>query len=251
MINYIIYEGKYEKPKKESENKKEKKEDKKEGSRWQQLLQLIAGMESPKTDIQITNGYYPAEQQEEQPKTDPKEDPNYIPETPAPLWTPQEVRKVYSDKQLDKNIKLAYNELTEKWRFSPEVASGIIGNLICENLANPTQTVADSRGTTAFGIASFNSSGRLPDFENFINTHNLDKNNLAHQLAYIASSIHKEKPLQVLRDSTLTPEQASELFGRHFEVFAGADGKGYKNYNDSEHMRRKKSAREVYYMFNN
>jgi hypothetical protein len=66
---------------------------------------------------------------------------------------------------MEGNVKKAYKYLTEVWNFSPESASGIIGNLVWENLANPTQTVADSRGTTSFGIASFNSKGRLPAFE--------------------------------------------------------------------------------------
>ena len=88
-----------------------------------------------------------------------------------------------------------YKYLTEVWGFSPESASGIIGNLVWENLANPTQTVADSRGTTSFGIASFNSKGRLPAFEQYIQKFGLDKNNLEHQLAYIGNSIHSEKNL--------------------------------------------------------
>lgn len=248
---YIVYKG-LNKTKEVNKEENPKEEDKKD-NRWQNLLQLIAGMESPKTNVQVTTEYYPENNIEEKPENNteqPIDESLRIPETPAPLWTPTEVRHYYNTEQMDKNIKLAYNELTEKWRFSPEVASGIIGNLFWENLANPGQTVADSRGTTSFGIASFNSKGRLPDLERFITTHNLDKNNLAHQIAFIASSIHKEKPLQILRDSVLTPEQASEIFAHHFEKFAGKDGQGYKNYNDPEHIRRKKKAREIYLMFN-
>lgn len=248
---YIVYKG-LNKTKEVDEEENPKEEDKKD-NRWKNLLQLIAGMESPKTNVQVTTEYYPENNIEEKPENNteqPIDESLRIPETPAPLWTPTEVRQYYNTEQMDKNIKLAYNELTEKWRFSPEVASGIIGNLFWENLANPGQTVADSRGTTSFGIASFNSKGRLPDLEHFIATHNLDKNNLAHQIAFIASSIHREKPLQVLKNSKLTPEQASEIFAHHFEKFAGKDGQGYKNYNDPEHIRRKKKAKEIYLMFN-
>lgn len=245
---YIVYKELNKTKEVDKENPKE--EDKKD-NRWQNLLQLIAGIESPKANIQVTTEYYPENNIEENNTEQPIDESLRIPETPtSTLWTPTEIRQYYNTEQMDKNIKLAYNELTEKWRFSPEVASGIIGNLFWENLANPGQTVVDSRGTTSFGIASFNSEGRLPDLEHFIATYNLDKNNLAHQIAFIANSIHKEKPLQVLRDSILTPEQASEIFAHHFEKFAGKDGQGYKNYNDPEHIRRKKKAREIYLMFN-
>ena len=248
---YVNYE---KSDKKESDYIKEDKEEKKKpkrDNRWQTLLQIIAGMETPKSNNTITIEYQPQQIEEKEKYIDPKEDPNYIPETPQPLWTPTEVRNYHSKQQMEGNVKKAYKYLTEIWGFSPESASGIIGNLVWENLANPSQTVADSRGTTSFGIASFNSKGRLPAFEQYIQKFGLDKNRLEHQLAYIGNSILSEKNLQALRDSMLTPEQASEIFGHHFEVFAGADGKGYSNYKDPEHMRRKMSAREIYEYFNN
>ena len=249
---YVNYE---KSDKKESDYIKEDKEEKKKpkrDNRWQTLLQIIAGMETPKSNNTVTIEYQPQQVEEKEEKyADPKENPNYIPETPQPLWTPTEVRNYHSKQQMEGNVKKAYKYLTEIWGFSPESASGIIGNLVWENLANPAQTVADSRGTTSFGIASFNSKGRLPAFEQYIQKFGLDKNNLEHQLAYIGNSIHSEKNLQTLRDSILTPEQASEIFGHHFEVFAGADGKGYSNYKDPEHMRRKMSAREIYEYFKN
>lgn len=250
---YVNYEKSDKKEsdyiKKDKEGKKKPKRD----NRWQTLLQIIAGMETPRVNVTTTNEYVAPTNSDENKEeyADPKEDPNYIPETPQPLWTPTEVRNYHSKQQMEGNVKKAYKYLTEVWGFSPESASGIIGNLVWENLANPAQTVADSRGTTSFGIASFNSKGRLPAFEQYIQKFGLDKNNLEHQLAYIGNSIHTEKNLQTLRDSILTPEQASEIFGHHFEVFAGADGKGYSNYKDPEHMRRKMSAREIYEYFNN
>ena len=256
MGTYSDYYAVYKKSdKKESDylNKEDEKEEKKKpkrDTRWQALLQIMAGIESPKTNVTITNEESSVEQPVEQLLIS-KEDPNYIPETPQPLWSPTEVRKYHSKQQMHDNVKIAYDFLTETWGFSPAAASGIIGNLRWENLANPTQTVSDSNGTTAFGIASFNSKGRLPAFEKYIQRYGLDKNNIKHQLAYIGSSIHNEKNLQKLRDPNITPEEASEIFGHHFEVFAGADGKGYKNYQDPEHMRRKLFAREVYQYFNN
>ena len=250
---YVNYE---KSDKKESDYIKKDKEEKKKpkrDNRWQTLLQIIAGMETPRVNVTTTNEYVAPTNSDENKEeyADPKEDPNYIPETPPPLWSPTEVRNYHSKQQMEGNVKKAYKYLTEVWGFSPESASGIIGNLVWENLANPTQTVADSKGTTSFGIASFNSKGRLPAFEQYVQKFGLDKNNLEHQLAYIGNSIHTEKNLQTLRDSILTPEQASEIFGHHFEVFAGADGKGYSNYKDPEHMRRKMSAREIYEYFKN
>lgn len=249
---YVNYE---KSDKKESDYIKEDKEEKKKSkrdNRWQTLLQIIAGMETPRVNVTTTNEYVAPTNGDENKEeyADPKDDPNYIPETPSPLWSPTEVRSYHSKQQMEGNIKKAYKYLTEAWGFSPESASGIIGNLVWENLANPAQTVSDSRGTTSFGIASFNSKGRLPAFEQYIQKFGMDKNKLEHQLAFIGNAIHTEQNLQALRNSTLTPEQASEIFGHHFEVFAGADGKGYSNYKDPEHMRRKMSAREIYEYFN-
>jgi hypothetical protein len=81
---------------------------------------------------------------------------------------------------MEGNVKKSYNYLTENWGLSPAAVSGIIGNLVWENLDNPTQTVADSRGTTSFGIASFNSNGRLPKLEEYMQKFGLDKNRLEH-----------------------------------------------------------------------
>lgn len=247
---YVNYE---KSDKKESDYIKEDKEEKKKpkkDNRWQTLLQIIAGMETPKSSNTVTIEYQP-QQTEEKKYADPKEDPNYIPETPQPLWSPTEVRNYHNNQQMEGNVKKAYRYLTEIWGFSPESASGIIGNLVWENLANPSQTVEDSRGTTSFGVACFNSKGRLPAFEQYIQKFGMDRNKLEHQLAFIGNSIHTEQNLQALRDSTLTPERASEIFAHHFEKFAGADGVGYKNYNDPEHMRRKAAARSIYQYFNN
>lgn len=260
-MSYLKHYVEYKKSdKKESdyinEDKKEQKKEKpKRDTRWQALLQLMAGIEAPKVTVTTTHEYATpvtsnnSEDKEEYPN--PKEDPNYIPETPAPLWHPTEVRRYHNKQHMEGNVKKAYNYLTENWGLSSAAASGIIGNLVWENLANPTQTVADSKGTSSFGIASFNSAGRLPKLEEYMQKFGLDKNRLEHQLAYIGNSIVTEKNLQPLLDPNITPEQASEIFGRYFEIFAGADGQGYKNYQDPEHMRRKASANEIYTYFNN
>lgn len=253
---YVNYE---KSDKKESDYIKKDKEEKKRpkrNNRWQTLLQIMAGMEAPKVAITTTHEYAApvASNNSEDKKeySDPKDDPNYIPETPpVTLWRPTEVRRYHNKQQMEDNVKKSYNYLTENWGLSSAAASGIIGNLVWENLANPAQTVADSRGTTSYGIASFNSNGRLPELEKYTQKFGLDKNKLEHQLAFIGNSIHTEKNLQPLLDPNITPERASEIFAHYFEVFAGADGQGYKNYNDPEHMRRKASANEIYTYFKN
>jgi hypothetical protein len=50
----------------------------------------------------------------------------------------------------------------------------------------------------------------------------------------------------------LTPEHASFVFGKYFERFAGRDGtgKGYLNYEDDEHLRRRNTAKDIHNKFN-
>ena len=55
-------------------------------------------------------------------------------------------------------------------------AAGIVGNLYHEDLGNPERTVRDSHGTTAYGIAGFNSRGDLPNLMNWAKKHNINGN---------------------------------------------------------------------------
>lgn len=146
---------------------------------------------------------------------------------------------------LNDNAEYAYNYFINSG-LSQAVAAGIVGNLYHENLANPSQTVNDSRGTTALGIAGFNSKGDLPNLQRWCRQNGLNETDFDAQLAYLT---HVVKSGRVkLNDPNLTPEQASFIFGRDFERFAGRDGtgRGYKNYNDPEHSKRRETALRIY-----
>ena len=168
----------------------------------------------------------------------------------------QDVRDYHRNAQADANALKAYQYLTnDMWGFSPAMASGIIGNLYHENLANPAQTVNDSKGTTAFGIAGFNSNGLLRALQGYAAERNLDINDLYTQLDFIADYIVNGVDPNLTREMyrpDLTPEHSAFSFGRYFERFRGRDGsgKGYLNYDDDEHARRRDSAVSFYNKYN-
>lgn len=239
----------------------------KRDSRWKKLIQLIEGMqnqESPKVDVKIEQQveYLPAQQKEQQEKQQVVQEFDLKDQKPLQVDPEnkstsvyQNARQYYSNKKADDNAELAYKYFTEKWKMSPIMASGIIGNLYHENLANPTQTVDDSRGTTAFGVASLNSRGLLSDYLGYIQERKLNKEDLYSQLDYIADYILHGKDPNLTREMNrpdLTPELASFAFGRYFEKFAGRDGtgRGYNNYDDDEHRRRRDSAVKIYNKYN-
>ena len=245
MTNFATYK-KYV-PKKKKEPKKDDKIPKAdvEESRWNRLLSLMSTFENntpqePPT-VNVVVEPYPYQMPLE-----------YEPE----IKGFQRVRDYYNNEQANINADIAYRYLTgDKWRMSPIMASGIIGNLYHENLANPSQTVSDSHGTTSFGVASFNSNGLLSDFESYARERALDKNELTTQLDYIADYIINKKDPNLTREmfrSDLTPEHASFVFGKYFERFAGRDGtgRGHLNYDDDEHDRRRKSSLLIYNKYN-
>lgn len=156
----------------------------------------------------------------------------------------QPVRTNLSKKgNLNDNAEYAYNYFINNG-LSRAVAAGIVGNLYHENLANPSQTVNDSRGTTALGIAGFNSKGDLPNLQKWCRENGLKETDFDAQLAYLTNVVKSGRVK--LNDPNLTPEQASFIFGRDFERFAGGDGRGYKNYNDPEHSKRRETALRIY-----
>lgn len=144
---------------------------------------------------------------------------------------------------LNDNAEYAYNYFINNG-LSQAAAAGIVGNLYHENLANPSQTVNDSRGTTALGIAGFNSKGDLPNLQKWCRENGLKETDFDAQLAYLTNVVKSGRVK--LNDPNITPEQASFIFGRDFEKFAGRDGRGYKNYNDPEHSKRRETALRIY-----
>lgn len=249
MTNFATYKKHI--PKKKKETKKDDKIPKidVEESRWNRLLSLMntfennTPQESPTVNVVVEP--YPYQMPLEQKPEDNPEIKGF-----------QRVRNYYNNEQANINADIAYRYLTgDKWRMSPIMASGIIGNLYHENLANPSQTIQDARGTIAFGAPSFNSSGLLNDFEGYAKERALDKNELTTQLDYIADYIINKKDPNLTREMLrpdLTPEHASFVFGRYFERFAGRDGtgKGFLNYDDDEHDRRRKSSLLIYNKYN-
>ncbi len=160
--------------------------------------------------------------------------------------TTQPVKTNLSKKgNLNDNAEYAYNYFINNG-LSQAAAAGIVGNLYHENLANPSQTVNDSRGTTALGIAGFNSKGDLPNLQKWCKENGLKETDFDAQLAYLTNVVKSGRVK--LNDPNLTPEQASFIFGRDFERFAGRDGtgRGYKNYNDPEHSKRRETALRIY-----
>lgn len=147
------------------------------------------------------------------------------------------------------NAKYAFNYFVKNG-LSRAAAAGIVGNLYWEDLGNPTRTVGDSRGTTAFGIAGFNSKGELPALQKFAKTNKMDINSIDTQLAYLTDVVKSGRVN--LSDPNLTPEQASFIFGRDFEKFGGKTTNskghkiGYRVYEDPEHVRRRQTSRTLF-----
>lgn len=249
MTNFATYKKHI--PKKKKEAKKDDKIPKidMEKSRWERLLSLMSTIENkapqepPTINVVVEPYQMPLEQ-----KPELKDDPE--------IKGFQRVRDYYNNEQADINAEIAYNYLTgDRWGFSPIMASGIIGNLYHENLANPSQTVNDSHGTTSFGIAGFNSNGLLNELENYANKYRLDKNDIITQLSFIADYIVNGRDPNLTREMfrpDLTPEHASFVFGKYFERFAGRDGtgRGHLNYNDDEHDRRRKRSVLIHNKYN-
>ena len=236
--NWVIYEP--ANTKKSSQETKESPT-----SRWQNLLALQGLLPSKKPKPVEEDDFVITQSIEE-----PQEE---IIQEPLIMSPDGKSAKAYSQVVSD-NITAAYKYLTgPRWSMSPIMASGIIGNLIRENIANPAQTINDAHGTTAFGIACFNSKGKLPDYMGYVAERNLDPNDLYSQLDYIADFIVQGKHAGLTRammNPNLTVEQASFAFGKDFEVFAGANGRGYLNPVDPEHIERMRESLRVYKMFN-
>lgn len=146
---------------------------------------------------------------------------------------------------LDNNAREAYTYLVSKG-IPKQSAAGIVGNLYHENLRNPLQTVPDSRGTKAYGIAGFNSKGDLPNLLKWSKGNGIQGNPDFHQqLDYLIYVINTRPKLSVLKDSSLSAEQASFIWGKEFERFAGKGGRGYLNINDPEHKKRAGTAKSI------
>lgn len=142
----------------------------------------------------------------------------------------------------DNNANYAFKHFVKNG-IPKVIAAGIVANLYHENLGNPEQTISDSRGTTSYGIACFNSKGELNNLRNFAKANGLKDLGMDTQLNFL-TYVAKTRLPELLRATT--PEDASFIFGRDFEKFAGKDGKGYKNPDDPEHIRRKNTAKKLY-----
>lgn len=146
---------------------------------------------------------------------------------------------------LDNNAREAYTYLVNKG-IPKQSAAGIVGNLYHENLRNPLQTVPDSRGTKAYGIAGFNSRGDLPNLISWARRNGIQGNPDFHQqLDYIVDVINTRPKLGILKDDSLSAQQASFIWGKEFERFAGKGGRGYLNINDPEHKKRAGTAKSI------
>lgn len=164
--------------------------------------------------------------------------------------------------KLKENARIAYNYFVSH-NIPAASAAGIVGNLYHEDLANPLRTVNDSRGTTAYGIAGFNSDGDLPNLMRWASNNNIQGNpNFEQQLAYITHVITSERDphlTAVIMNPSSTPEDASYAWGRYFERFGGKttrvgkDGKvhyvGYLYRDDPEHKKRGNTSRQLYQQF--
>ena len=150
-----------------------------------------------------------------------------------------------------KNAEYAYKYFVSHGIPSAS-AAGIVGNLYHEDLGNPERTVRDSHGTTAYGIAGFNSKGDLPNLLKWAKANNINGNPNFNQqldyLIYIINSGRNPTLTSIIMNSNTTPEEASYAWGRYFEKFAGKDGtgRGYLNRRDKEHIKRGNTSRQLY-----
>lgn len=169
----------------------------------------------------------------------------YVPVETTPTTNNNTNLEGISKGTLDGNAEYAYKYLISKG-IPKGSAAGIVGNLYHENLGNPTQTVKDSRNTTAYGIAGFNSKGALPDLLNWAGKHGIQGNpNFEQQLDYLVDQITNNSKLNILK-TELSPSTASFIFGKEFERFAGKGGRGYLNQQDPEHIKRAKTADNIF-----
>lgn len=141
------------------------------------------------------------------------------------------------------NARYAYNYFINNG-LSREIASGIIGNLWHEGLHNPSSYNSDSRGTVSLGIAQFNSKGELPMLKEFARQRGLKVEDMDTQLLYLTDVVKNR--LWSHFSNITTPEEASYNFGKYFEKFAGKNGRGYLNYDDDEHVKRRSTALKIY-----
>ena len=150
-----------------------------------------------------------------------------------------------------KNAEYAYKYFVSHGIPSAS-AAGIVGNLYHEDLGNPERTVRDSHGTTAYGIAGFNSKGDLPNLLKWAKANNINGNPNFNQqldyLIYIINSGRNPTLTSIIMNSNTTPEEASYAWGRYFEKFAGRDGtgRGYLNRRDKKHIKRGNTSRQLY-----
>lgn len=150
---------------------------------------------------------------------------------------------------IGKNAEYAYKYFVSHGIPSAS-AAGIVGNLYHEDLGNPGRTVSDSHGTTAYGIAGFNSKGDLPNLLKWAKSKgiqgNPDFDQQLEYLTYVIQSGRDRNLTAAIMNPNTTPEDASYAWGRYFERFAGQNGKGYLNRNDPEHKKRGNTSRQLF-----
>lgn len=159
--------------------------------------------------------------------------------------------------RLKENARIAYNYFVNHG-IPAASAAGIVGNLYHEDLGNPLRTVNDSRGTTAYGIAGFNSKGDLPNLMAWARRNGIQGNPDFEQqleyLTYVIKSGRDQRLTAVIMNPNSTPEDASYAWGRYFEVFGGKtikNGKhvGYLYRDDPEHVKRGNTSAALYKQF--
>lgn len=150
---------------------------------------------------------------------------------------------------IGKNAEYAYKYFVNHGIPSAS-AAGIVGNLYHEDLGNPGRTVNDSHGTTAYGIAGFNSRGDLPNLLKWAKNKgiqgNPDFDQQLEYLTYVIQSGRDNNLTTAIMNPNTTPEEASYVWGRYFERFAGQNGKGYLNRDDPEHKKRGNTSRQLF-----
>lgn len=159
--------------------------------------------------------------------------------------------------KLKENAKIAYNYFVNHG-IPAASAAGIVGNLYHEDLGNPLRTVKDSHGTTAYGIAGFNSGGDYPNLMAWARNHGIQGNPDFEQqleyLTYVIKSGRDQRLTAVIMNPNSTPEDASYAWGRYYEVFGGntvKNGKhvGYLFRDDPEHVKRGQTSAALYKQF--
>lgn len=159
--------------------------------------------------------------------------------------------------KLKENARIAYNYFVNHG-IPAASAAGIVGNLYHEDLGNPLRTVKDSRGTTAYGVAGFNSNGDYPNLISWARKNGIQGNPDFEQqleyLTYVIKSGRDKRLTAVIMNPNSTPEDASYAWGRYYEVFGGKtvkNGKhvGYLYRDDPEHVKRGSTSAALYKQF--